>query len=82
MVNELCEHNDIVVLQETCLLLFDTSLRDSVISKFRLYSISAEDTYEPLLGRSYGGVSDLWRKDHVNCIDLFTIICFEVYTNC
>ena len=72
MINELCEHNDIVVLQETWILPFDANLLDYVNSQFRFYSISAVDTGKLLVGRPFGNVCVLWKKDLRNCFDLLT----------
>ena len=72
VINELFQHNDVLVLQDTCFLRLSTSLMDSIKSQLRSYSISAADINEPLVRRLYNGVSFLWKKYLENCLNLLT----------
>ena len=63
VVGDICELNDIVLLQETWLLPCDFSLVDAIDSSFCIFSLSAVDMGKPLVGRPYGGLSLLWRRE-------------------
>ena len=62
VIKELCDNNDIVVLQETWLLPHNISILESVHEEFSAHSTSAVDCTEALVGKPFGGISILWRN--------------------
>ena len=62
IIAKICESHDIVLLQETWLMQHNLNILNSVHKDFDVYSISAVDCTEALVGRPYGGLSVLWRK--------------------
>ena len=63
IINDLCCEASVVLLQETWLLPHNLSTLNSVNAHFNVCSISAVDVGVNLVGRPYGGVSIMWRKD-------------------
>lgn len=62
-INELCNTNDIVLLQETWLLPSDLQILDSIHSDFLSVATSAVDTSSAIIvGRPYGGAAILYKK--------------------
>ena len=70
IIRDLCEGNHIVLLQETWLMPHNLGILCNVHKDFDVYSISAVDCTQALVGRPYGGLSILWRKDLSNCCDI------------
>ncbi|KAI5631200.1 hypothetical protein NE865_16086 [Phthorimaea operculella] len=63
-VRELCKTADVIALQETWLLPHDIPILDTIDSDFAYTGNSAVDlSAGPLIGRPYGGVALLWRKN-------------------
>ena len=63
LIHELCNDNDILVLQETWLLPFETNSLKSVHNDYESFSQSSVNIHNSLLvGRPYGGLSILWRS--------------------
>ena len=59
----LCDHNDVILLQETWLTNTELPILDQLHSEFYAKGISAMNLEEGVLtGRPYGGVAILWRK--------------------
>ena len=68
IIADLCETNDIVLLQETWLMPHDLNILTAVHKDFDGYSTSAVDCTQELIGRPYGGLSILWRKNMSNFV--------------
>lgn len=63
VIHDLCEHHDIVMLQEHWLLPNELGLLNNVHDKFQSYGLSAVDvSIDILVGRPFGGTAILYRK--------------------
>ena len=63
-VRSICSHHDVVILQETWLLPKDLTFLNSIDKDFLSFGTSAVDTTTGvLIGRTYGGMAFLWRRD-------------------
>ena len=62
VIKDLCEDNDIVLLQETWLMSHNIGILDGVHQDCTAYSTSAVDCTQALVGRPHGGLSVLWKK--------------------
>jgi len=66
VIHDLCEHHDIVMLQEHWLLPNELGLLNNVHDKFQSYGLSAVDvSIDILVGRPFGGTAILYRKSLV-----------------
>ena len=74
IINALCENNHIVLLQETWLLPHNLDILNNAHEDFDAYSVFAVDLSEGLIGRPYGGLSIMWRK---NLSKFFDIVNFD-----
>ena len=68
----LCEQSDIIFLQETWLMPHETNALDNVHPDFNNYSISSVDAGSVLVGRPYGGLTILYRKNLTVCGNVIT----------
>ena len=62
-IQMLCMRSDIVLLQETWLMPHELGLFDSIDGDFCSFSQSSVDDSSLLVGRPYGGLSILWRRN-------------------
>ena len=67
IIADLCATSDVVFLQETWAMPRDLHIFDRIDSNFNSYAISSVDHGQILAGRTYGGLTVLWRKsiDHI-----------------
>ena len=64
VIAKFCKNADIIFLQETWLLPTDLDILNNVDKDFHSFSLSSVDTGDRILiGRPYGGVSILWKRD-------------------
>ena len=74
IIADICNNADIIFLQETWLMPSELNVLDSVSPDFYSYSLSSVDPSQLLIGRPYGGVSILWRK---NLSHLCKVVLFD-----
>ena len=68
-IKSLCDNHDLVFLQETWLMPHEVTFLNSIHGEFHVFGNSAVRTSDGLLvGRPYGGLAVLWRKDLGHCI--------------
>ena len=68
-LQEVCEHNDIVFLQETWLAKFELQMLHEVHEEFLGLGVSSFDSTAGLLsGRPFGGLAILWKRALHSCI--------------
>ena len=70
IIKELCDENDIVLLQETWLMPHNLAVLEKIHANFSAYSISAVDCTRALVGRPYGGLSVLWKNSLSNLVKI------------
>ena len=71
VIHGLCEHHDIVFLQEHWLLPNELRLLNNAHDKFQSYSLSAVDiSVDILVGRPFGGTAILYRKSLADQISI------------
>lgn len=73
MARELCKTHDLILLQEHWLLKNNLDKLDSIdrdFMSFNLSSMNAKSASGIMIGRPFGGVGILWRKNLANCIEI------------
>ena len=72
VISDLCDQNDVIVLQETWLTPLNIDLFVGLHDEFDCHSITSVDFSQPLIGRPHGGLTFLWRKSISPNCKIFT----------
>ena len=63
LIASICETCDVLLLQETWIMPYSTSLLDNVHPDFSSFSVSSVSLERELIGRPYGGLSVMGRRN-------------------
>ena len=71
VIKSLCDHSDVVFLQETWLKEDELNFLNNVHSNFDSFSLSSMNIHDNILiGRPYGGISIMWNRAHSPCCNI------------
>jgi exonuclease III len=73
-IRDLCNNYDVILLQELWLLPHEINILSSISNNFMYRACSAIDVQNEIIGRPFGGVAVLWKKDKFDCVNT-QIVC-------